>query len=323
MIEPTAPRSFEKVDYQVRPSKQVERRLFVEVLHRLSDAGLPIQHHVYVGLGSVFYVDFQLFHRYLYIDNMICCESADIPHRMEFNKPYDFIKLRCMPVQDLVPEIEPTKPYFVWLDYDGWLDKDVLLDVEGFASRLGPGSILVVTVDAEVRLDELWLEETDSVLAREERLCEQYNETWGKYLQRAVAPADVTNSDLPRVVAEVLRVAIGRSVTARPDLKFVQLFNYRYADGAQMMTVGGVIADERLSHQIQTSGLLTHPGVEPGPVPRAITVPPLTSRERDWIDQRIANPLRAEDLPFELEQAMLDAYIRYYRHYPTYRDLLL
>ena len=126
MTDSDAAHSFDTVDYQVRPSKQVERKLFMEVLHRLSDSGLPIQNHTYVGFGSVFYVDFLLFHRYLYIDKMLCAEKADIPRRMDFNLPYDFVVLRTKPILEVIPEIQPQSPYLVWLDYDCGLDGDNL-----------------------------------------------------------------------------------------------------------------------------------------------------------------------------------------------------
>ena len=71
-----AVRSYEKFNYLLRPSKQVERKLFIEALHRLRAAGYPIYEYTYLGLGSVFYADFILFHKYLYIDKMICAEQT-------------------------------------------------------------------------------------------------------------------------------------------------------------------------------------------------------------------------------------------------------
>ena len=75
-------RSYEKFNYLLRPSKQVERKLFIETLHRLRDADYPICSYTYVGLGSIFYADFILFHKYLYIDRMICAERDEVERRM-------------------------------------------------------------------------------------------------------------------------------------------------------------------------------------------------------------------------------------------------
>ena len=60
--------SFEKFNYLLRPSKQVERKLLIETMHHLAASGYPIYKYTYVGLGSIYYADFMLFHKYLYIN---------------------------------------------------------------------------------------------------------------------------------------------------------------------------------------------------------------------------------------------------------------
>ena len=77
--------SFEKFHYLLRPSKQVERKLLIETCHRLARANYRVSEYTYIGLGSVYFVDFVLLHRYLYIDDMICVEREAIPKRMKFN----------------------------------------------------------------------------------------------------------------------------------------------------------------------------------------------------------------------------------------------
>ena len=81
--------SFTRFNYLVRPSKQVERKLFIEAFHRLAVGGFAWSDYIYVGLGSVYFADFILFHKYLYINRMICVEAESIPKRMRFNRPFD------------------------------------------------------------------------------------------------------------------------------------------------------------------------------------------------------------------------------------------
>jgi hypothetical protein len=80
--------SFKQFDYSLRPSKQVERKAMVEVLLSLSKAGYNIPDYGYIGFGSVYYVDFIMFHKYLFINKMVCVEWGDIERRMRFNKPF-------------------------------------------------------------------------------------------------------------------------------------------------------------------------------------------------------------------------------------------
>ena len=60
--------SFSRFNYLLRPSKQVERKLFIEALHRLALGNFRIHEYTYLGFGSPYYADFILFHKYLYID---------------------------------------------------------------------------------------------------------------------------------------------------------------------------------------------------------------------------------------------------------------
>jgi len=59
-----ATESYLKVAYDLRPAKQIERRMFIDGLQRLALAGFDIGDYQYTGFGSIFFVDFILFHNY-------------------------------------------------------------------------------------------------------------------------------------------------------------------------------------------------------------------------------------------------------------------
>jgi len=61
-------KSYEKVNYQLRFKKQIERKIIIETLHYLHC--IPIEKYHYLGLGSVYFADFILFHKYLHIKKM-------------------------------------------------------------------------------------------------------------------------------------------------------------------------------------------------------------------------------------------------------------
>jgi len=64
--------SYKQFHYGLRPSKQVERKIMIDVLQGLWKAGHDISRYAYVAFGSVYYVDFTMFHRYLHIHDMTC-----------------------------------------------------------------------------------------------------------------------------------------------------------------------------------------------------------------------------------------------------------
>jgi hypothetical protein len=314
--------SFTKFNYLLRPSKQVERKLIIEALHRLADGGFRISNYTYLGFGSIYYADFILFHKYLYIDDMICVESEPIPKRMDFNKPFDFIRLEMKKVSYVLPNLDRAKKYVVWLDYDYGLDEDVLQDTAGFLHILSPGSILLVTVDAEPRLPEGEEYEQLSEDDRVKRSLEILRSQFTRYYKPEIKRNLLTPNAFPRFLAEVLRAQFFEEVSKRPGLKFFQLFNFKYADGAQMLSLGGVIGDKVVEAQLRKSGIYNLDFIERGSDPRVISVPPLTIREKQWLDRNL-KVRKVAKVAFELESGMLDNFKKYYRHYPTYYETLI
>ena len=180
MAQPTD--SFKQFDYLLRPSKQVERKIMIEVLLRLSKAGYDISEYGYLGFGSVYYVDFVMFHKYLFIHDMVCVEWGEVEKRMRFNKPFKFIKLRLGALLSHIPNMRQTKRYLVWLDYDRSLDLEMLQDIDGCLRRMAPQSIFVITVDARPKLpkDLFDVDPKDLPVKERERMtAEKYQEWFG------------------------------------------------------------------------------------------------------------------------------------------------
>lgn len=314
--------SFEKLNYLLRPSKQVERKLFIETLHCLAAGGLKVSEYTYVGFGSVYYADFILFHKYLYVDEMICVEAQPIPKRMRFNKPFDFIRLKMERFSYVLPSLKRDKRYIVWLDYDYGLNEEILRDVAGCLYVLAPGSILIVTIDAEPLPHDV---DYDEQLTGEQRmriLVKDFRARFGRYYRNEITRSLFSGNAFPKLLAEILRSHFSEEITKRRGLKFVQLFNFRYADTAQMLSVGGVIADTQVQAQIRQSGVSRLDFVNRTANPLVISVPPLTVREKQWLDKRFQKGKRLSSLAFELEPKMVQNFRKYYRHYPTYYETL-
>jgi hypothetical protein len=315
--------SFEKFNYLLRPSKQVERKLFIEALHRLAAGGLPLREYTYLGMGSVYYADFILFHKYLYLDNMICVEGEPIPKRMDFNKPFDFIRLEMKRVAEIIPDLDRALKHIVWLDYEDHLSKEILADTAGLLHILAPGSVLVVTVDADPRLLEDPKAEDQCTERQARNLLDLFQSDLGRYHVGEIPRSMISRTGLPKLFAQILQSQFKEELAKRPPLRFQQLFNFRYADGAQMLTLGGIISSPSDLATVNISGVLDLPFVTTSDEPIKISVPPLTIREKQWLDKRMSEPLKSEDLAFELEKEPLDNFRAYYRYYPTYYETLI
>jgi hypothetical protein len=320
---PTPTDSFKKFNYALRPSKQVERKVIVEILLGLSKAGYNIREYAYVGFGSVYYVDFVMFHKYLFIDRMICIEWGEIEKRMRFNKPYKFIKLRMMPLSQYIPSISKNEELLAWLDYDRSLDPDMLRDLDGMCARLSPSSILMVTLDARPRLPrDLFDPEVMKPRQREQLIARVYQEWFGQYLGSKIEKDTGARPSAAALFYEVVAERVRQTLSPR-GLRFIQFFNFFYRDGAPMLTIGGMIGSERDQDRLESAKALDHRFVRRGSEPLAITLPPLTLREKHWLDSRLFGEIKTKKLAFELDKDLLENYCEFYKEYPTYTEALL
>lgn len=320
--------SFEKINYLLRPSKQVERKLIIEALQKLSKGGYFLQDYTYFGLGSVYFADFILFHKYLLIDKMICAENSKIPKRMEFNKPYNFIDLHMKSVTDVIPTLDRDKKYLVWLDYDFILDQEKLNDIRGCLHVLAPGSFLLITVTADPIKLQSYIDPVESKTLdesqKQEKIRTSINEILAPYLGKDINLADLSKKNLPVLYATAIRNYIDSCLSSRTGLKFFQLFNFVYADNMQMFSFGGIIDNENMHERISESRVYDLSFITDEIKPIVISVPPLTIREKNWLEKYVVNnSSNPQELEFELDKDFVETFVKYYRHYPVYYETLV
>lgn len=313
MIAPT--QSYLKVSYDLRPAKQIERRMFIDALQRLALAGIPISQYQYTGLGSIYFVDFVLFHKLLGMENLLSVEhDTKIARRIEFNRPFGQVTVAMKPISEVIPLLSRDRRHVVWLDYDDVIQAGHLEDLVACGESLSRGSILLVTVDAEP---------PDGTEPKEWR--KHFEEEARDYLGRRSEDSDFARSELPRVNIEIMQRAITRGLAARKDVQFLPMFNFVYADGHEMVTIGGIIGAEQEKLQMVSSGLSKavyfRESIEKPPF--RIRVPSITRKERAYLDRSMPCDEHWEPKEFELPKDDIMAYRDIYRFFPAYAELLL
>jgi hypothetical protein len=116
IVEPS--KSYLSVHYELRSAKQVERRMLIDALHTLGEDGFRISDYQYTGMGSIYFVDFVLFHKLLNISDMRSVEyDSGIRKRVRFNRPFSFIKIFIDDVANIIPKLSLRKRHLLWIDY--------------------------------------------------------------------------------------------------------------------------------------------------------------------------------------------------------------
>ena len=305
--------SYEKINYSLRPAKNIERKMIIEALGRLR-AFYTLESYRYVGMGSPYFSDFSLVHRSMGIRDMICIEQeTKNAERFEFNRPFNCIELEFGKSTAILPKLKwLERPTIVWLDYDGPLDSTMLSDIDVVFSSLTSGSFFLMTVrryardfgqDLPQRLNELTTALGDKVPA-------------------GTLPRDTQTSNfgrlLWRIIDSEIRYKISeRSAALRPDMRFnyKQVLHFWYRDGIPMLTIGGVLFQEDQRVQVTQCDFEALPYNRASDDPYQIEVPPLTFKEIQAIDAQL--PESTPSLP-GVPNKHVAAYAENYRYFPNY-----
>ena len=319
------PGSGKKINYQVRPSKSVERKMMCELVKKVQIIR-GISELRYIGMGSKYFTDFLLFHNEFGVTDMISIESEqEREMRYEFNKPLKNIQMMYGTTNEILPQIEgyDEKMNFVWLDYDGLFSEDTLYDIETLCRNLRSGSVFFVSCNYSYN----GANPSEKKAALKEVLGDFFDESMEDYIEKSIKKPQYTRNNIPKIIRmlfnkQVEEVLYRRNANRREDkLDYIQLIFITYSDGAPMMTLGGIFVDEKLKEEIKQGEF----GKEliflsNNENPFNIEVQKLTNKEVQFILKVI--PVKEEEWCVEkfhgIELDEIRKFEQVYRYYPHY-----
>jgi len=321
------PGSYSKINYRLRPAKATERKMICDSLRCLTPFG-DIESYRYVGFGSTYFSDFILFHKWLHIEDMISIEKdRSAKDRFEYNKPFGCIDIKYGTSDEELPKIQWNSKAIVWLDYDSPLNLQVLEDIDFLIGKIYSGSVLIVTVSAEQeRPSQEGLTREEINKFRRDKLEESLS---GK-VPTGLKPIDLTGSRLSSLYERIIINQVKQSIndlnaarSASSGLSYRQIFNFRYADGARMLTIGWLFFDDN-DLDLATNCRFNKPfNIREGDEPYEIQVPNLTLKEVQYLDskmpttdcdslQRICIPLKD-----------VRRYSELYKYFPSFVEMFM
>lgn len=315
--------SYRKIDYRLRPAKSIERKMLAESFRRLSEFG-RVDLYRYVGFGSLYFSDFLLFHKLLGFKNMVSIEAASDPvvqSRFEYNRPFKSVEMMFGHSNAVLPKLAWDVRSIVWLDYDGIFNKEVLEDITLVGSKVLSGSILLVSVNANVPRvspdDEEGGPKTPIEALRREVGAEIVPPEIDNKMLANWGTARIYRTLINNHIEETLKARNGvLSVGGR--IAYSQLFNFHYSDNAKMMTVGGIFYDEAQEAILSKCGFNHLDFYRNGTEPYLIDPPFLTFREMRALEQHLPIIVSPSDLPISAND--IDRYERVYRYFPHFAE---
>lgn len=327
--------SFQKIHYVLRPRKQIERKIIIELIQDTArKLNLDISNYSYLGLGSIYYYDFILFHKFLNISDMTSLDDENCPNRFEFNKPFDFITFENLSTTDYLPfhPLNPEKNTIIWFDYDSNLiwyspkpkkfrfSADIFDDISVVTKKSRQYDFFLVTVGCPIPKDIFKSTTTKDTFITNFKhlLSKKYHRT-----------KNISEKNFPYIIQNVILNLIKNSEIGNSH-KFRKLFSFYYHDTTPMYTLGGIFQLNQLTKKSLNNKffLLDEDKIT------YINTPLLTYKEKLHLDQRIkfiyngiqnksddeVEELITTNLGFELNCIDAKSYLEYYRYYPQYYE---
>ena len=311
--------SFDVVNYSLRPSKNIQRQIVFDGIRTLKSR-LGLSNMVYVGFGSIWFIDFVMAHKLLDIEDMISMESDEIGYRRAaFNKPYATVRVCHGHSSELLTKLYndsnfSVRPWVVWLDYDGYLDEALRDDIRSVIEKSPSNTVFLITFNGnETRYGR--------PPERTTRLRELLGDVVPDDLSRVKCKGDNMQETLADLTIDFMK-SIGAE-SARPG-GFEPAFRIIYKDNSPMVTVGGIMSSIEKSDAaksvIGTETWKCRPEMR-------IVAPLLTIRETTTLQSLLPsadglsrNIVRAKG--FDLEDGQIESFRKYYREYPTFAQII-
>ncbi len=333
--------SGESIAYHLRTNKNIERKLFIDLLQRIGRY-VNISDYTYIGFAGPFAEDFKEIHSHLRINKMVSIEmDENVLRRQKFNYPAKFIEHFLGDSTDYISQIdELEKNVIFWLDFTK-VDtlKQQITDFRQLISKLSVNDIVKITLNAH----------TASIASNPAKglsLAEHRVNTFKKradvYCNWPVDIEDINEKNYPKTLLRILKNSVTGISQAIGSKYFHPLSAFSYQDGMQMLTLTGIILDGK--NNIEKNVFFSKSRLKHWPYknldwsdPLNISVPALSAKERMAIDAEL--PIAYKTLPsmppgHHLHRslgfspssndripdgiAMLDNYARFYRNYPTF-----
>ena len=317
MISMASVPSYRKVNYTLRPAKNIERKMIAEACSRLQAFGSLLDYR-YIGFGSPFFSDFRLFHKALGFRVMINIESESGDSlRFEFNRPFCCIRMMYGKSSDVLPQLGwKGRQSVVWLDYDQRLGMDMLEDIDYVTANLEAPSVILITVESKA-----------AAFAKDGEKVAVFLDELGDSLAGDIGRRDLAQTrfarTLHRVIDDRIRETLSERNAASDEcrrIEYKQVFNFVYDDGTPMLTVGGVLVERRDLDIFTACDFSSLGYFSAGRDAYEIVAPRMTFKEQRHLDAQL--PGSSAQSP-GLTRDDVDAYRQVYRYFPAFTEVEL
>lgn len=315
--------SYNIFNYNHRPAKAVERKMFIELLKELYGV-VDARHCTYIGFGSVFFVDFRMIHKELGIKKMINIENkVEDRERFEYNKPFSCISLEWGNSTEVLLDVDWKGKKILWLDYDETLQAFMFEDIDVIFSNLEPGSFYFFTCNSSL---PKFFDKTNQIYK-----IDDFKNEFKEYVPFEFSAGMLTAAQSPYLTRKMINARINHILEQRnaileeeEKLVYSQMFFISYKDKAPMFSTGGMILKRKDIKNLKATKVFSLPYVRTDDALLDIQSPILTNSEIDLINSHLPKVksrfMKLKKLKF-IPDEELEKYHNIYRYYPSFVEI--
>lgn len=335
--------SYEVFNYRLRSGKSIERDIILAIISQVVTPA-NLKAYRYIGLGSIFYTDFRLFHRELGINDMISIEKEEDDNELEeeeddgelkeelsrfhFNIPFKCIKLEIGLTTDVIPRLTLNdKKSIVWLDYDGSLEPYMFDDISEILKKVCDDSFFILTCNCSL---PRYFHGQDSPDKAQKKL-DNFKKNFENLYPPEIQKNDFTQFKRCELLRKMFHNKIKQTLSnlngVKPDDEkrvFQQLFYFRHKDRAPMLTFGGFLTSKQNLTLLEDGNQLNAEFISTSENLVNIEPPIITNREIDLMNRKLpalseADFLNDKEIRF-IPKETKKAYMKYYKYLPLYME---
>jgi hypothetical protein len=303
--------------YHLRPNKAIDRFIFIEAIKKVEKIG-KLSEYTYYGFGGPYLEDFRLLYESCPEIRMVSIErDANILKRQKFHRPCKTLRLEGTEFKSFLAEYDPRdRKSIFWLDNTD-LKLGAFEDFQFLLQKVATNSIIKITLRAN-----------PGDYSAEPK-ANRFREEFRKLMQNPSANPPSNSEQFAAFVQEMLQVAAQQVLPFTVEMRFQPLTSFRYADGASMFTLTGIVcktAEQATIRNLFKSWPFANLDWD---MPKHINVPFLTTKERLFLQKHL--PIK-QNTGRRLLQVLgymvseeeddslvkLQQYADFHRHYPYF-----
>lgn len=269
--------------YHLRANKAVDRLTLIDAMKRISALDANIGEYTYYGFGGPYLEDFRLMYEFYPEIRMISIEDNDeIYKRQRFHAPCHSSQLRLKKIEfkAFLDEYDGSDEKTIfWLDY---LDLKYARFEEfmELLPKVSNGSIIKITLRCEpqdyIRNDEKGPDKSI-----------EFQNQFSDVLPHPDAKPAATFEDMANLLQNMIRIAAQKSLSSAMPSQFLPISSFRYADGAGMFSLTGMVWARKDVGKVRRAFGDWHLRNLNWGMPRLIDVPTLSTKERLHLQRKL------------------------------------